>query len=159
MVPTSPTRKGRDRPGLASEVEASGYKQAKPLVSYNTERFVFRPSEVTDRAVSGGKAYALACLSDVCDEIPAWFVISPAAFEASLTPEQKEILRTVGYTSELLESLQPSEEVGEEISEALSEISSPTEQFAVRSSAVEEDSAAASFAGQFALAPPRVPTG
>ncbi|GAF79775.1 unnamed protein product, partial [marine sediment metagenome] len=148
MGSTSGTRKGRDPPSAGSEVESSGYEQAEPLVSDSTERFVFRPSEVTDRTVAGGKAYALACLSNVCDEIPAWFVISPAALEASLTLQEKELLRTAGYTSELLESLQPSKEVIEEISQALSEITSPKEQVAVRSSAVEEDSAIASFAGQ-----------
>ncbi len=48
------------------------------------KRFVLRASEVSDRAQAGGKAFALASVSESFDEVPAWFVITPAAFEASL---------------------------------------------------------------------------
>jgi phosphohistidine swiveling domain-containing protein len=119
-----------------------------PARKENKEQFVLRASEVADRSLAGGKAYALACLLDTFAEVPAWFVITPAAFEASLNQQQREVFKTQGCTRQLLDSLNPSPRVRQQVSTALQEIVAPDELVAVRSSAVEEDSALASFAGQ-----------
>jgi len=76
----------------------------------------------------GGKATALARIGKVIDNIPNWFVISYKGFNI----ENKEIL----------------EEAEIEIKEKLKEFEDDT-YFAVRSSAVNEDSVGNSFAGQF----------
>jgi phosphohistidine swiveling domain-containing protein len=119
-----------------------------PASALRNGRLVLRSREVTERSLAGGKAYALARLSHAFEEIPAWFVISPAAFHASLDQQQQAVFQTQGFTPELLETLNPSVEVREQVSAALDEIAAADEFVAVRSSAVEEDSAVASFAGQ-----------
>jgi phosphoenolpyruvate synthase/pyruvate phosphate dikinase len=119
-----------------------------PASALRNGRLVLRSREVTERSLAGGKAYALARLSHAFEEIPAWFVISPAAFLASLDQQQQAVFQTQGFTPELLETLNPSVEVREQVSAALDEIAAADEFVAVRSSAVEEDSAVASVSGQ-----------
>ncbi|MDX1401464.1 MAG: PEP/pyruvate-binding domain-containing protein, partial [Kiloniellales bacterium] len=81
------------------------------------------PNDEPSRALMGGKAWGLARIGAIVP-VPPWFVVSPPAFESGrLSPE------TFAEISERLPSL------GE----------GP---FAVRSSAVEEDSHNRSFAGQ-----------
>ena len=52
-------------------------------------RFVFREGGLQEL---GGKALALLRLEQAGLPIPAWFVISPPAFKASLTREQVDAL-------------------------------------------------------------------
>jgi pyruvate,water dikinase len=95
--------------------------------------FILKPG---DPGVLGGKAAALARLHDAGFDIPAWFVVAPAAFHASHGKGAP------------LDSLQPSAEASSQLAAALAELGSPDDRFAVRSSAVDEDGGAHSFAGQ-----------
>ena len=97
----------------------------------------------------GGKALALLRLQQVGLPVPAWFAVPPAAFTASLRTDLAVALSSPD-TSRLnsgLASLRPSDEVQADIETALRSLGSDS-RFAVRSSAVEEDSAQHSFAGQ-----------
>jgi phosphohistidine swiveling domain-containing protein len=98
----------------------------------------------------GGKAYALSRLDVASLPVPEWFAVTPAAFENSLSVEQREAL-TQGEAEGLREAiaeLKPGADVTAEICAALEVL--PGMQFAVRSSATDEDGAEDSFAGQLA---------
>jgi phosphohistidine swiveling domain-containing protein len=98
----------------------------------------------------GGKALALLRMSDANLPVPAWFVISPTAFTASLTIEQSAALASgqPGFRDLNLLTFKPADEIEREIDDALRELSSEGGRFAVRSSAVDEDGSQHSFAGQ-----------
>ena len=107
--------------------------------------FIFTSGRVQDL---GGKAFALSRLDSVGFLIPEWFAVSPLAFERSLSPEQHAALQS-GDECRLdaaIPGLEPAPDVADEILVALAKL--PGAQFAVRSSAVEEDGAEDSFAGQ-----------
>lgn len=98
----------------------------------------------------GGKAAALARLSGASLRVPPWFVITPAAFEASLSDEQRRGLAIADDTAAFADIVQhvcPSPEVALAIADALATLGDATS-IAVRSSAVDEDGADHSFAGQ-----------
>lgn len=82
----------------------------------------------------GGKAAALQALHGL--PIPAWFVITPAAFVAS------------GCLEKDAASWQVSDQVNGQLQQALDQLAPEESTFAVRSSAVDEDSQGFSFAGQ-----------
>ena len=98
----------------------------------------------------GGKAYALSRLEAAGLPVPEWFAVTPAAFNHSLTADQH--LALMGTDAERLRAsiacLKPSPEIAAGIDNALALL--PGEQFAVRSSATDEDGAEDSFAGQLA---------
>ena len=96
----------------------------------------------------GGKAGALAALAGTSLPIPPWFAVSPAAFAASVTPAQRAACATGGAeaAASALSDLAPAPDVTAAITEAVT--GSGGELFAVRSSAADEDSEDASFAGQ-----------
>jgi len=98
----------------------------------------------------GGKANALAQLDAVGLSVPEWFAIAPSAFEQSLNPAERESLLSgdIDRLRAQIKTLEPAPQVAAEISAAIATL--PGERFAVRSSAVEEDGAADSFAGQLA---------
>ena len=110
-------------------------------------RYALRSGSVEE---IGGKAFALARLTAAGLPIPPWFAVSPSAFLVSLSEEQGQLLaaNTPEMFESCLSSLQPSREVAEEIAAALFAMGDKGSRFAVRSSAVEEDSAENSFAGQ-----------
>jgi pyruvate,water dikinase len=113
--------------------------------------FVLTPEEIDPSSPVGGKARALAELSQAELPIPPWFAILPAAFHASLAPETGAALEGARSAEEiraLVEDIRPSEAVMGEVRRLLSELAPATGEFALRSSAPEEDSAAHSFAGQ-----------
>ena len=99
----------------------------------------------------GGKARALADLSSAGFPVPPWLVVTPGAFAASLTDTRRAALEAAsderGFRA-ALEGLELALPVRRELEEALHELAAKSETFAVRSSAVEEDSAQHSFAGQ-----------
>ncbi|MFM8454911.1 MAG: PEP/pyruvate-binding domain-containing protein [Gammaproteobacteria bacterium] len=112
---------------------------------------------VADSLIVGRKAANLAALKEKFS-IPEWFVISPQAFFNSLSSLQLEALnkgdsvRNFVLNKAILESIQS----------ALKKIMlEDSECFAVRSSAVDEDSEQASFAGQLEsflnVAPNQIP--
>ncbi|MFN4261233.1 MAG: PEP/pyruvate-binding domain-containing protein [Gemmataceae bacterium] len=99
----------------------------------------------------GGKARALAALQAAALPIPPWFVVLPAAFHDSLTDEQRQ---QIAHTDDadmlraLVAAVQPSAALRAEIAAALTTLCPHGEFVAVRSSAVDEDGAQHSFAGQ-----------
>lgn len=104
-----------------------------------------------DRSRLGGKAAALAHLVDADFSIPPWFVITPDAFEASVTRRRLRALEKSadsGAISAVLQALEPSKKVLGELEKALAQLAPNGERLAVRSSAVDEDGAERSFAGQ-----------
>ncbi len=105
------------------------------------------PDNVNDQI--GGKAQALASLHNTELPIPAWFVVAPSAFWSSL-PSIQDL--TFATTAEEIQSaiskLQPPENLCREITQALQTLCPNGEVVAVRSSAMDEDSAEYSFAGQ-----------
>jgi phosphohistidine swiveling domain-containing protein len=117
-------------------------------------RYVIRPGDAADRRQLGGKAAALAALRSAGLPIPAWFAVAPAAFEASLSPDQRRAISSAGESGDLtapstvLADLHPSADVRDELAGTLVDLCSDGARLAVRSSAVEEDGAAHSFAGQ-----------
>jgi pyruvate,water dikinase len=111
---------------------------------------------VTSKTVAGahylgGKAQASADLSGAGFPVPPWLVVTPGAFAASLTDTRRAALESAsddqGFRA-ALEGLELALSVRRELEEALHELPGKSETFAVRSSAVEEDSARHSFAGQ-----------
>ena len=101
--------------------------------------------------VLGGKANALAELEGVGFSIPAWFVISPAAFKACLTDQQYTLLQEateLQQFSAVLNDLVLTQELIQQVDEALNKFGGAEAKVAVRSSAVDEDGVQHSFAGQ-----------
>jgi phosphohistidine swiveling domain-containing protein len=112
-------------------------------------RYVLRRGSLQE---IGGKALALGRLGASELPIPEWFAVSPDAFAHSLSCAQKEILASgqIEPLHALMASLRPAGEVAAEIAEAVKTMAGDGMYFAVRSSAVEEDGAENSFAGQLA---------
>jgi pyruvate,water dikinase len=115
---------------------------------------VLRPDDSDDRRLLGGKAAALAMASAAGLPVPAWVVVPPAAFEASLSPEHLRALDAAcragnaAAAASVLEGLRPPPELATELICALATRAPGGEPLAVRSSAVDEDGAQRSFAGQ-----------
>jgi rifampicin phosphotransferase len=101
-------------------------------------------------ATLGGKAGALAAMEVARIPIPAWFVVAPNAFHASLTIDQQADFASGEQARILsaLDSLMAGEEVRREIAAALTDLCPQDELVAVRSSALDEDGSEHSFAGQ-----------
>ena len=83
-------------------------------------------------AVMGGKAGALAHLAEANLPIPEWFVVTPAAFEASAAASNFRL----------------GADLATEIVALARDLAPGTAFFAVRSSAIDEDGTEHSFAGQ-----------
>ena len=114
--------------------------------------FVRSFSDGVDLGRMGGKAAALSSLADTGLKIPAWFVITPAAFEASLSPAQRRaLLQAEGQKEfqELFARVSPAPRVLEEVEERFGKLVGESRFVAVRSSGVQEDGVEHSFAGQF----------
>ncbi len=114
--------------------------------------FILSCLDGVDRGRMGGKAAALSSLSGTGLKIPAWFVIVPKAFEASLSPAQRRaLLQAVdqdGIQTFFAEVL-PAPSVMKEVEEHFAALDCEPHFVAVRSSGVQEDGAEHSFAGQF----------
>jgi pyruvate,water dikinase len=109
-----------------------------------------RHSDV-DLARFGGKAAALGYLADSDLPVPAWFVVDPEAFNVSVTRPRLRKLERLTDAAEIqavLEKIEPSKVLLRELEKALADLAPNGERVAVRSSAVDEDSAEHSFAGQ-----------
>ncbi|HEY5793022.1 MAG TPA: PEP/pyruvate-binding domain-containing protein, partial [Chthoniobacterales bacterium] len=99
----------------------------------------------------GGKAQALGSLSAGGFPIPRWVVIPPSAFDACLSANQRNLLNQAARAAqarEILQDLAPASELMEAVRVYLATHFPNTDSFAVRSSALDEDGAQASFAGQ-----------
>jgi len=118
--------------------------------------YLLHPEEIDTTSPVGGKARALAELQREDLPIPPWFVVLPEAFSASLTSEQAAALRTARDAEAIravVASVAPSPPVAAAIRQAAADIARGADiagraDLAVRSSALAEDSAAYSFAGQ-----------
>jgi pyruvate,water dikinase len=114
-------------------------------------KLILTAQDAPDARQMGGKAAALAELASHGLPIPAWFVISPAAFDISLSDVQRDNLKTAAELSQLqhvVAEIRPSPQVAGTIQEATGRLPGPDSPLAVRSSAVDEDGSDHSFAGQ-----------
>ena len=113
--------------------------------------WILTPEEALESPYAGGKARALARAQRAGLPVPPWFVLSAAAFEASLSTAQQAVLtvaldaRTIGQH---LESLAIASSVAEALAAAVRRLSPDGQPVAVRSSASDEDGTRHSFAGQ-----------
>jgi phosphohistidine swiveling domain-containing protein len=107
------------------------------------------PQEVEQESLVGGKARALSRMSEADLPIPPWFVVLPSAYYASVTPEIAEsLLQRHGNAREIVARVRLKGEVLQQLSDAVAMLAPAGGFFAVRSSALEEDSTRFSFAGQ-----------
>ncbi len=114
--------------------------------------FVLSSSDGVDPGRMGGKAAALSLLAGTGMKIPAWFVITPGAFEASLsTAQRRSLLRAEGQVDleEFFDRVSPAPQVLDEVEGGLATLGDDSRFVAVRSSGVQEDGVEHSFAGQF----------
>ncbi|HES76906.1 MAG TPA: phosphoenolpyruvate synthase, partial [bacterium] len=105
--------------------------------------YLLDPPHPIDPQRLGGKATALARLSAAGLAIPDWFVVEPAAFEASLLAPLPE---TEVEVAQVLRALTPSAALLDALKQRL--LLAGGGHWAVRSSALDEDGAQHSFAGQ-----------
>jgi pyruvate,water dikinase len=101
----------------------------------------------------GGKAFALARLDAAELPIPEWFAVTPVSFARSVTVEQQRALASgqIESVQDALTHLEAAADVCAEIDAAVRNLAAHCgARFAVRSSAVDEDGAESSFAGQLA---------
>jgi phosphohistidine swiveling domain-containing protein len=112
---------------------------------------VLLPNEIDADSPVGGKAAALAAMTRAGLPVPPWFVALPHAFQASVSGETTTRLAhatSAAAAQSLFEGVRLSDEAIRQIAAALKHIGGEGGLFAVRSSAVEEDSTQFSFAGQ-----------
>ncbi|MCU0634432.1 MAG: hypothetical protein MUE41_06130, partial [Gemmatimonadaceae bacterium] len=100
------------------------------------------PSHGRDRALLGGKAAALAIMGDAGLPVLPWRVVTPAAYQATVDAGAPGVA-----TSALAHAIEAA--VDALLLESPQQTHAPMRLLAVRSSAVDEDGAAHSFAGQF----------
>ena len=113
-------------------------------------KYIIRFEQQEKESLMGGKARAIAQLQRAGFLIPKGFVLSPAAFEASLNYQHEEIsFQQYEAIQNELATLQAGEAVQLELLIALAELCPNGELLAVRSSAGDEDGMQHSFAGQF----------
>jgi pyruvate,water dikinase len=99
----------------------------------------------------GGKARGLALASQAGLPVPAWVVLSPDAFWASLGADGRRRLEAAtagGEITALAAAVQPSPSVRASLARAFQALGGDGGHVAVRSSASDEDGAQHSFAGQ-----------
>lgn len=106
-------------------------------------RLIFHPGDPSKDHSLGGKAAALAALHDRGLPIPDWFVILPQAFETSVAARNQQ-----SDPATPLVPPSPTPAVMQQVHAALAKLCPAGELVAVRSSALEEDGSAHSFAGQ-----------
>jgi len=109
-------------------------------------KHILFPEEVEAASPVGGKAGALADMDQSDLPIPGWFVVLPSAFDASVSSQATGI-EQVDIRQHVLDA-RLSDEVAAEVDRAMARLAEGDARFAVRSSALEEDSARFSFAGQ-----------
>ena len=111
-------------------------------------RYIIHPGESSAVDRLGGKAAALAALHRSGASIPAWFVLTAEAFDASLGARERHTM-AASPAPDLQTDLTLGPEPRRELSAALARLCPNAEPVAVRSSAADEDGAQHSFAGQF----------
>jgi pyruvate,water dikinase len=129
-------------------------------------RYIIQPTADATRQQIGGKAVALASLQQAGFPVPDWFALDPTAFDTSLDTDDRGRLTAACETGDeaalatALAGLAPSDMVCDELAQAIAVLSPDGQPLAVRSSAMDEDGGAYSFAGQLAsylnVTPPEV---
>lgn len=113
--------------------------------------WILRGPEAIDSPYAGGKARALARAGRAGLPIPPWFVLSASAFADSLTPDQRAALDDTSDPAALApipDTASIPAAVHAALNAAVLELCPNRETVAVRSSAIDEDGATHSFAGQ-----------
>jgi phosphohistidine swiveling domain-containing protein len=119
--------------------------------SIMAESLVLSAHQIDRTSRVGGKAASLAAMTQAELPIPGWFVVLPTAFEASVAASAASALgqaATAEAAQALLKDVRLSDDALAQIGRALQQIATQDDVLAVRSSALEEDSARLSFAGQ-----------
>lgn len=136
----------------------------EPATGTRPVTYVLGPEQGPTLEEVGGKAARLAALRSAGFQVPDWFVLSPRAFEASLTEAERislEAARRGAGSLSLLSNIRLAGDVCADLSRALRSLCPGGERVAVRSSAFDEDDPQHSFAGQYAtflsLRPDNVP--
>ena len=112
-------------------------------------RYLIFPGDDITGIEIGGKAGALHALAVHDLPVPAWFVVRPESFWASIDSAMRSALNAGdGHALQALTGLVPHAEVEAELLVALRQLAPQDELLAVRSSAAGEDSSGQSFAGQ-----------
>ncbi|MCU7843905.1 MAG: phosphoenolpyruvate synthase [Candidatus Thiodiazotropha sp. (ex Monitilora ramsayi)] len=114
-------------------------------------QYILNRADKIDLSRFGGKAAALGHLAAAKLPIPDWLVIEPEAFYQSLGPQlfnELQEKKDAADIQSLLAEIKPHAELLAELEERLAKLSPNGERVAVRSSAVDEDGADHSFAGQ-----------
>lgn len=118
-----------------------------------TDSFILSPTSPNDEfeKFGGGKAYHLKKMFDLKLPVPEWICLSTQAFEAYV--EHNQLAGSLDQDEKLVEAAFLKGSFPESIKKSLSHFFSQADFqnsfFAVRSSGSDEDSKAASFAGQF----------
>src|SRR5688572_12828480 len=104
-------------------------------------KFIAFPGQEKPSSLWGGKARGLAALHSAGFSIPAWFVLLPAAFYASLKDSASQPLAEAELSESLadLTMLQLVSEAQAELKQALTQLCPDNQPLAVRSSALDED--------------------
>ncbi len=108
-------------------------------------------SQRADPSLLGGKAAALACLYAAGMPVPPYVVLTTQALRASVddaTWQQLSHATDAQVAARILEHVTLSPNIANALEDALAALAPAGSCFAVRSSAVEEDSGEHSFAGQ-----------
>ncbi|TNF87869.1 MAG: phosphoenolpyruvate synthase [Gammaproteobacteria bacterium] len=114
-------------------------------------RWIYTAEDNADIEQIGAKAAALSALAGNDVSIPDWFVVSPAAFDDSLSPDKRRALGEITTTTRgenLLADIEPAESIMQAVLAAYDAIAPDGARIAVRSSAIDEDGLKFSFAGQ-----------
>lgn len=117
-----------------------------------SERYIITMNESATVAELGGKAAALASLGRSGLPIPPWAVVTPDAFNASLSAAQQQVLaqgNDLEAVQQVLGEIQLDDGVLTRLTETLQRLGLSDRLLATRSSAVDEDGSGHSFAGQF----------
>jgi len=112
---------------------------------------ILKPGSSHSLEELGGKAWALNQLAEAEFSIPDWFVVTPAFFYAVMDNSGYGNLLSLEGLAELRDKLLNIEldsNLQAQLNQAIKSLSSENQKFAVRSSAVDEDSSLFSFAGQ-----------
>ena len=110
-------------------------------------KHVLFPHEVEPASPVGGKARALALMTCSDLPVPEWFVVLPSAFEASLEVPMRTGVDAANVRQQVRD-MRLAADVAAEVDAALAGLGPVDGTYAVRSSALDEDSAKLSFAGQ-----------
>lgn len=114
-------------------------------------KYIAHSHEIEAESPVGGKARSLWALTQTGLPVPPWFVVLPDAFYKSMPAEARSSLEHARDPKEiwhLAEGVVPTGLVLDALKSAFVALCPKGQPVAVRSSAMEEDSAAYSFAGQ-----------